>query len=966
MSMSKKGFTLTELLVVVVILGIIAGLSIPLIRNLSATFEKKKYESYSNSVLAAGKLYTDAYSEDLFGHNEYGCAYITYDKLVERRLLKDIEIDGVSCNSNNTYIRVIKQKEKYGYKTYLECGKKKSGKIEEATISIPKNIPAMDTTACTGVEDSNLAVRIDNTQAKGNYDKNRKKTRVIISSGTGIDSNITIYAKWSKDPNDRENTGFEKVDFKVKTNQEKELLEGNIITTQSSEILTPKGDGIYYLIVRVDHLQDLYGHNWKNKSDPTSKYVVSDPFNIDNTPPTIKTEVYKCDSAGIKTGSVLLTKEVTQGTEEVIDLSSITGNRNGWLASKEYGNGVCFEFIISDNHSLKSSKLEQNTEMQKANTQGYKEFNDNKVWKSDTYDASLNNITVSKKIIENGHRYLKFTVKDYAGNKTAINIDVKIDTTGPSKPTINNPYENKWINKNVALTLSSSDALNGMGEYYYTYNAGANSYSIDKNDDRAKWVKLTGGTNKLSFTTEPWTENIDLKTYIQACDELENCSNKNETIIKIDKTKPNTPTITNPNHNTWVQESYGIDVSSHDTAVGIDTCSGINEYYYTYNSTATQIGTNPSSQLVKLTGGKNKETFHTESWTTTMNKTVYVVVYDNAGNKSDPDSTIIKIDKTPPEIPTIDSYTDKWRRELQMTVNGYDEHSGIKSYQYTYNADAPADQVYTEYTSANDYWRIEDGAEISEPTYKATFTAERDQNVYWRVCDNVGNCSDRTEGNPVKIDRTPPTCGDPNKTTTQSTSGVSGTVGCTDKGTYKSGCKSGTGSFSGYKTNSGQTSTVKYVTIEDNAGNKNTDCPVTIYRGACTKQECTTYFAPFCTGVPGALMGNVTNYNYSEPDCKSKCGYPNGTRGIHYEWKMNTNVYQTDSEHVHITTGCSMAESNSGNIGNCQWKKTNYVVDVINQPGSFGTSAFINTMSIRGCCGCCYSGKIECTQWKYY
>ena len=57
----KRGFTLTELLVVVVILGIVAGLSIPLIRNLTTTFEKRKYQSYADNVLHASKLYNDAY-----------------------------------------------------------------------------------------------------------------------------------------------------------------------------------------------------------------------------------------------------------------------------------------------------------------------------------------------------------------------------------------------------------------------------------------------------------------------------------------------------------------------------------------------------------------------------------------------------------------------------------------------------------------------------------------------------------------------------------------------------------------------------------------------------------------------------------------------------------------------------------------------------------------------------------------
>ena len=156
--MNKKGFTLTELLVVVVILGIIAGLSIPLIRNLSNMFEKKKYENYADSVLAAGKIFNDSYNEDLFGHNEYGCAYITYDKLVERKLIKDIEIDEMTCDSPKTYIRVIKQKDKYAYKTFLTCGtKREDGTMKKVLIKMPKQIPEMDPDSCTGVNSGNLS-----------------------------------------------------------------------------------------------------------------------------------------------------------------------------------------------------------------------------------------------------------------------------------------------------------------------------------------------------------------------------------------------------------------------------------------------------------------------------------------------------------------------------------------------------------------------------------------------------------------------------------------------------------------------------------------------------------------------------------------------------------------------------------------------------------------------------------------
>ena len=104
----NKGFTLTELLVTIVILGIIMGISIPLIRNIQNNNENKKYDTYVDSLLSGAKLYNDAYGEDLFGNKKNGCNYIKYSDLATKDLVKDIQIDGVSCNNDNTYVRVIK------------------------------------------------------------------------------------------------------------------------------------------------------------------------------------------------------------------------------------------------------------------------------------------------------------------------------------------------------------------------------------------------------------------------------------------------------------------------------------------------------------------------------------------------------------------------------------------------------------------------------------------------------------------------------------------------------------------------------------------------------------------------------------------------------------------------------------------------------------------------------------------
>ena len=807
--MNKKGFTLTELLVVVVILGIIAGLSIPLIRNLSNMFEKKKYENYADSVLAAGKIFNDSYNEDLFGHNEYGCAYITYDKLVERKLIKDIEIDEMTCDSPKTYIRVIKQKDKYAYKTFLTCGtKREDGTMKKVLIKIPKEIPEMDSASCTGVNSGNLSVTADLTQANGKADKVKKKTRIKITSGTGIDNDIVLYAKWSKDTSDHANAGFTRVDFKVKENQEESLLEGELISTQSKELLTPDGNGAYYLIVRVDHLRDLYGHDWKNPDNTDSKYLAFGPFIVDSTPTAINTVVYKCDSQGNKTGSAITNKQVTSGSGEVFNLSNIAGNVSGWMTSSNYANGVCLGFELNDNLSIKSVKIEENAPGKQANASGYKTFDSSRAT-TENYESGLTNKTVYKRVNDDGHRYYRITVKDYAGHTTSMDVDLKLEKTAPKKPTINNTTNGKWVNKNVKLTISSSDDLIGMGEYYYSYNQNSTANGTNPS---SQWVKLNGGSNKTNFTTEEvWNSNMDRDVYIRACDKLGNCSVVNNTKIRIDKTAPSNPTIHNPSNNAWVRQTLKLDISSTDTAAGISTFSGIDEYYYSYNGNATAYGNNEATQWVKINEGKG-QTFFTSNreWSQEENKdlnqTVYFKVCDIAGNCSNPSNTHIMIDKTAPTVPKItNSSNGDWTiSPIVLTMQSSDAASGLADYQYSYD---------------NSSWTK---TYVTTPSYEFTPIHTDDntilnRKIYWRACDAVGNCS-ASANTSLKIDRVKPSCGSIDKTRTYSTDGVNGTIACSDSA---SGCKNSSYSFEDLKDNTD-------ITIQDNVGNTNS-CEIPIY-----------------------------------------------------------------------------------------------------------------------------------------
>lgn len=118
----NRGFTLVELLVAIVLFGLITSLSIPVIRNIQNGNENKKYETYASTLLSSAKLYNDSYGIDLFDPDTDGCVYISLNKLIEKRLIKDISIDGVSCISDNTFVKVEKKGDKYTYEVFMKCG----------------------------------------------------------------------------------------------------------------------------------------------------------------------------------------------------------------------------------------------------------------------------------------------------------------------------------------------------------------------------------------------------------------------------------------------------------------------------------------------------------------------------------------------------------------------------------------------------------------------------------------------------------------------------------------------------------------------------------------------------------------------------------------------------------------------------------------------------------------------------
>ena len=274
----KRGFTLIELLVSIVILGIIIIIAIPNISNMIDNNTKEKYEAYAQTIESSAKLYTDSYTEDMFGHNENGCYDIKFNQMTEKKLLNDINIKDATCSGGNqqkTFVRVYKSGNKYRYKISMLCTNK-----SDETIVLYKNTIDEDlegySSFCNGksTDDTGPTMYLTNNGTTWTTGKNLE-TKLVIEDQFGLLENNEIKYTWTTNPSTLTDAVWISKNFNNKRYEEKITLNISI----------PKNkNAIYYLVVYPTKVIDANGNY---RTEP----LISDAFKFDNTPPTCKINI---------------------------------------------------------------------------------------------------------------------------------------------------------------------------------------------------------------------------------------------------------------------------------------------------------------------------------------------------------------------------------------------------------------------------------------------------------------------------------------------------------------------------------------------------------------------------------------------------------------------------------------------------------------------------------------------------
>ena len=120
-----------------------------------------------------------------------------------------------------------------------------------------------------------------------------------------------------------------------------------------------------------------------------------------------------------------------------------------------------------------------------------------------------------------------FKAKDRAGNWSNISdvYQIRYDTTAPTKPEIDNKYNDKWTNTEVRLTAKSSDTLSKVAKIEYSYD------EVQWKTDWGEALQTNGNESSISGV---WRNNFNGKVYVRATDNAGNVSETAYTILKQD------------------------------------------------------------------------------------------------------------------------------------------------------------------------------------------------------------------------------------------------------------------------------------------------------------------------------------------------------------------------------------------------------------------------------------------------
>ena len=537
----KNGFTLVELLAVVVILGIIIAISIPAVSKWIDRSRNESDESQKKTLLMASQSYAQENVKILpkvIGQT----ITVTAEELKTAQYLKTDLVNSKKKSCMDSYVKIRKTNQKlYDYKVYYLCEGDSllvNDSTNNPTISIgftgsanTVSVAAFKVVITGGTKDGiDLGIDGYSYSISARYNTSDQLVEIYNSgslSGTGaksliIEKSLNDYVDITK-VNDfivsveayNTDGGYAKATQSSLYNDSTPPTCGNISgeARHDEDYLTHKGDTRRITIGCIDNengsgcTKDKFIKTFDTQME-YGTITISDNagntrdcpvrVNIDWTAPSFTATAYKytgnLEALGDRVSEPATVSESTTNHSLTIT-SSYIDTVNGWLNLANYPKGIEYTITTEDNIRLKDGKLY---------------YNRGGIWDEgaqyDTLqDGEAKNFSVTDngfkfKMEEEGLRKAKYVVRDKAGNEVSIFFLAKIDRTNPAI-SINKSHIN--TEDGVTFTVSCTDYESRCPSSSNTTHTGVKSSTIYTVSDNAGNTSSATGS-VTSFNCHPY------------------------------------------------------------------------------------------------------------------------------------------------------------------------------------------------------------------------------------------------------------------------------------------------------------------------------------------------------------------------------------------------------------------------------------------------------------------------------
>ena len=606
---NKKGFTLTEILAVIAILGVILAIAVPSYNSLSKKFEKAYYEKLEGSVLAAAKSYYKENAESRPAELLYS-SVVTFSELKENKNIDDIK-GYKSVDDLKGRIIIVKKVEGYDYKMcYLAPDTDTKDNAEKKATSMLKDGDLLEKLGTSETTNAN--------NCDANWLENTKET---FEATYGSADAIYLYYSETNNPKTiKEKLGVTKKLFK-KSSSKKTLAE---VTLEGTEYYPENITAIDLRTAKEKY--QTYNLTYRIKTE-TGKDGKKDRV-VEK-----KLHVVRYDAPDVEQSNGMVQLNWKTGDNE-----GKVGNLHTRFSRYQYREKTC------------SGK-----------------------WNTWVDIAGGNNIHsfVNSSNICNGIVTAQFRWNDTEENTSRISDETEIIITPKVYPTLTiesfigtERYNGEWTNKDVTIRLTATD----FTETDKIVNVSKNNEKVDNltinNNTVIKDIIVSDNT-KIEEKEIGTAYDFRLRN-----EKDENLSLSDIQYIKIDKTNPLVDTkVTTKTYKTLYSHSStgsksaemewtNIAPAIYFNAFVKDELSGIKDVkiekrliaWYTADGVIEQSPDEYGSiEIYKSYAQKGYTRYLIPISTDMYDESIRVTVTDNAGNKIE-QITKIKYDKTPPSV----------------------------------------------------------------------------------------------------------------------------------------------------------------------------------------------------------------------------------------------------------------------------------------------------------------------------